>query len=175
MAADPKMRRLSQACRLLPFQPAWAELVVSWVQDAREAYWLAPLTAPPLTPVEVLRWHKPDHNPFALVVQHNPDPIGYGEVNRLEGRNREYWLGHLIVDPRRRGKGYGAQLTRLLLREAFEERGARRVTLVVFPHNEAARACYRAAGMREDGYEWHTFPAYGRRESLVRFAATRWP
>jgi RimJ/RimL family protein N-acetyltransferase len=162
------------SCRLAPFDPAWAKLLISWVHDEREMYWLAPKTPPPLTIGEILGWRRPDHDPYALLLPGRPEPIGYGELNPMTGARREYWLGHLIVDPAFRGRGYGAQLTRLLLQEAFEQRGARRVTLVVFPDNQPALACYRAAGMRDDGHEWHTFPAYGRQECLIRLAAT-WP
>jgi RimJ/RimL family protein N-acetyltransferase len=160
-------------CRLVPFDRIWAERVVSWVRDGREAYWLAPKSCPPLTPVELQRWHKPDHNPYMLMDGKRREPLGYGELNRIIGPSRQYWLGHLIVDPEFRGRGYGVRLTALLLAEAFEQRGAQRVTLVAFPDNVAAVACYRAAGMVDDGFEWHTFPAYGRRECLMRLAASR--
>jgi len=148
-------------------------LIVTWVQDAQEAYWLAPKTRPPLTPTSVVRWRQPDHDPYMLLAPEREEPVAYGELNRMTAPPRHYWLGHLIVDPAWRGRGCGVQLTRLLLREAFEMRGARRVTLVVFPENRRALACYRAAGMHDDGYEWHSFPVFGTRECLVRLAAMR--
>lgn len=159
-------------CRLVPFEPCWAAAVASWPRDAREAYWLAPKTRPPLTADEVLRWRKPGHEPYMLLVPEGDEPVGYGELNRILGAPRQYWLGHLVIAATARGRGLGIHLTRLLLQEAFERRGARRVTLVVFPDNERALACYRAAGMLDDGFEWHRFPAYRRRECLVRLAAS---
>jgi RimJ/RimL family protein N-acetyltransferase len=171
MAANPKPRKTPPLCRLLPFDPRWAARIVSWVQSAQDAYWVAPRTVPPLTEREVLRWRRPDHEPHMLVADAEAGPIGYGELNRLRQGFRQYWLGHLVVDPASRGRGYGVALTRALLREAFESRGARRVTLVVFPENRAALACYQRAGMRIDGHETHTFAAYGRTEVLVRLAA----
>ena len=174
MAAYPSSRRgPTPICRLAAFDPAWAERVASWVATAQESYWLAPKTPPPITVECLATWGEPGHAPYLLFAQTETAPCGYGELNRLNSGRREYWLGHLIVDPARRGLGLGVQLTRLLLAEAFDQRGARRVTLVVFPENEAAVRCYQAAGMREDGHEWHAFPAYGRRECLVRLAATR--
>lgn len=174
MAVHPDMRRgVAPPCRLVPFEPAWAERVISWVRDEREAYWLAPKTCPPLTAQEILRWREPGHEPYMLVQAGRAEPLAYGELNLFGLARRQYWLGHLIVDGAQRGHGYGIELTRRLLEEAFERRGARRVTLVVFADNAAALACYRAAGMVDDGYEWHQFPAYGRRECLVRFSAAR--
>jgi len=176
MAVVPrnKQRAIPQSW-LVPFDRSWAELVVSWVRDANEAYWLAPKTPPPLTSLSILRWRAPDHHRYLLMEDGCPEPVAYGELNRMTGGARRYWLGHLVVDGQRRGQGYGLQLTRLLLEEAFERRGARQVTLVVFPENKAALACYRAAGMRDDGWETHDFPAYTRRATLVRLVATRFP
>lgn len=101
------------------------------------------------------------------------EPLAYGEINVLNASRREYWLGHLIVDPRRRGRGLGTALTRLLARRAHGEFGARRVSLVVFVDNRAAVHCYRQAGFVDDGFESHEFPAYGRTESLLRMVAPR--
>jgi RimJ/RimL family protein N-acetyltransferase len=174
MAAHPTTRNARLAsCRLVPFEATWAARLVSWVTSDQELYWLAPKTHPPLTPVSVVAWRGPDHSPYVLLPQAGADPVGYGELNRLTRGIRQYWLGHLVVDPARRGLGYGVELTRRLLREAFEERGAERVTLVVFPQNEAALKCYLSAGMRLDGHETHEFRLYGRRERLVRLVATR--
>ncbi len=174
MAANPSIGKTTiPACRLLPFQPSCADLVMSWVTDAREAFWIAPRTPPPLTAAEVLNWQVPGHQAHLLVEAGRAAPLGYGELNVLNGAERRYWLGHLIVDPAQRGRGCGLQLTRFLLWQAFARQGAADVTLVVFPDNARAIACYRAAGMRDNGYETHDFPAYGRRVRLLRMAATR--
>ncbi len=173
MAANPDIQQpAATRCHLARFEPAWASLVISWVRDKREMYWLAPKTAPPLTTAEILRWRQPGHDPYMLLERGSQAPVAYGELNRLTDQRRQYWLGHLIVDPLRRGRGLGTDLTRRLLREAFECRGAQRVTLVVFADNARAVSCYLAAGLREDGVEWHEFPAYGERGCLLRFVAT---
>lgn len=109
---------------------------------------------------------------MVLVEPDRTEPLAYGEVNLLNERRREYWLGHLIVDPRQRGRGVGRWLAELLLQEAFDRLGARRVSLVVFPENRSAIACYRAAGMRDEGFETHYFPPYRRWERLLRLIAT---
>jgi RimJ/RimL family protein N-acetyltransferase len=172
MAAKPVPRKRAPACRLRPFDPAWADHVIAWVRDPQETYWLAPKTRPPLTANCIARWREPGHDPFLLWDDSHPTPLAYGELNRLARVRRQYWLGHLLVDPAHRGRGLGVELTRLLLREAFTQRGAARVTLIVFQDNARAIACYRAAGMHDDGFEWHQFPLYGRRECLLRLAAS---
>lgn len=172
MAANPDIhKRTALACRLEPFDPRHGQRVLCWISSPQEAYWVAPRTAPPLTVEEVLQWEAPGHQPFLLHEKGRAEPIGYGELNLLNGSARRYWLGHLIIDPLQRGRGYGLQLTRLLLWRAFTRHAAREVSLVVFPENRPAIACYQAAGMRAAGHETHAFAAYGRRVRLLRMVA----
>jgi ribosomal protein S18 acetylase RimI-like enzyme len=172
MALDPDISTNSlPACRLEPFDPAYADTVITWVRDEREAFWLAPRNRPPLTADQVLGWQTEGHRAFMLVRPGQMAPVAYGELNDLSGSPRRFWLGHLVVDPAERGRGYGIQLTRLLVWHAFSRCGARDVTLVVFPENRRAIASYRTAGLRDDGWETHTFPAYGRTARLLRMTA----
>lgn len=168
VAARPTSRSRCALCWLEAFQPGRAELVVSWVQSRQESFWLAPRTPPPLTATEIVGWQGPGRSAHTLFTPDYPVPVGYGELNVLNGAARTYWLGHLIVAPAQRDRGYGLQLTRLLLRQAFSRHGAREVSLVVFPENRAAIRCYRAAGLRDDGCERHEFPAYGVQVELLR-------
>jgi RimJ/RimL family protein N-acetyltransferase len=172
MAANPRAPKSAPpACRLEPFEPRYADLVLSWISSPEEAYWVAPRTAPPLTAEEVLQWQAPGHQPFLLYEKGRAEPIGYGELNVLGGYGRRYWLGHLIVDPVHRGRGHGQLLTRLLLWRAFSRHAASEVSLVVFPENRAAILCYEAAGMRPDGYETHQLASYQRKVRLLRMVA----
>jgi RimJ/RimL family protein N-acetyltransferase len=157
--------------RLEPFDPAQAERVAGWVRNEREAYWFAPKTTPPIAARDIRGWGVAGHEQLQLLPAGAKEPVAYGELNALHGAHGQYWLGHLIVDPGLRGQGIGQVLTRLLLNRAFRQLRARRVSLVVFPDNATAIACYRAAGMREDGFEEHDLPAYGARARLLRMAA----
>ncbi|HMQ15635.1 MAG TPA: N-acetyltransferase [Phycisphaerae bacterium] len=174
MAAEPiqvqptGLRRL----RLERFRPGCAPLVASWVRDAREAYWLAPHSPPPITPASVLGWASPGRRPFQLVGA-GAAPVAYGEINVLNAERAEYWLGHLIVDPAQRGRRHGVRLVRELVRFGFAALAASRISLVVFEDNENAIACYRSAGMRDDGREFHRFAACGTSASLLRMAVSR--
>lgn len=164
-----------EALRLTPFDESFGRHVLSWVETPQDEYWLAPRTKPPITVPKLLAWGGPGHGPMMLVTPERSEPLAYGEVNVLNEKRKEYWLGHLIVDRQRRGSGLGRRLTELLLVHAFAELGARRVSLVVFSGNVAAVRCYRSAGMYADGHEIHYFAAYRRRERLLRMVATRAP
>lgn len=186
MSAGPVERVVSAATRLrlAPFERCYAPLVAGWTGVPIDAYWLAPRTPPPITAAKVLGWIRPGTSAMLLSEEQGSDrsdrpcedaraPLAYGEINILEGHTRAYWLGHLLVAPEHRGRGVGRQLTEHLLRHAFERFNARRVTLVVFPDNKAAIACYESAGMRIDGHEDHHFAVYGHTVRMVRMAVTR--
>ena len=172
MALKPiDVQPLEAALRIEPFNPTYADLVLSWVQDAREAYWLAPKTAPPLTTAHIRAWAAAAYQPLLFARAGWARPVAYGELNILSGPRRHYWLGHLILDPTWRGRGLGRAFTRLLLARSFSCCGAQAVSLVVFPENLRAIACYRAAGLYDDGYEVHVLPPYDRRVRLLRMTA----
>ncbi len=173
MAAAPRTDRQPAPWRLVPFDPDYAARVAEWCRGPHEAYWLAPQTPPPLTAEKVIGWRQAGRTALMMVGVAGGAPIGYGETNLLSLRRKEFWLGHVVLDPAWRGRGLGRELTRLLLRYAFGKLDARRVTLVVFPRNVAAVACYRSVGMIDDGYEVHGFAAYGTRERLLRMAVER--
>lgn len=150
-----------------------APRVRSWVRSARELFWLAPRTAPPLTDQTIVAWGSADHHQFCLAEPHAGAPIAYGEVNLLSAVTRQFWLGHIVIDPQLRGRGLGLELTRRLVRQAFHRFGAQRVVLVVFPANQAAVRCYAAAGLEAVRYEQQYFAENRRREWLLRMEISR--
>lgn len=167
--------------------PPHADIIASWVRTGKEALMLAPRTVPPITTQTISSWTGPGCCQFVLMPETTDDQIadisnessghphailGYGELNELDPARRSYWLGHLIIDPAQRGLGYGLLLTQLLMTRAFERCGAKRVTLVVFPENLAAVACYKRAGFEPDGFENHR-TADGTRIRLLRMAVQR--
>lgn len=174
MAAEPTLPSVRpDELKPAPFESAMAVEIATWICGAREAYWLAPRATPPITAQKICDWRQPGRRQIVLAAPDSSAIAAYGEVNRMSRRSNEYWLGHLIVKPRLRGIGVGRRLCEVLLEHAFEQLGASRVSLVVFPENSAAIAAYRAVGMVEEGYEIHHFPAHNRRERLLRMAITR--
>ena len=55
----------------------------------------------------------------------------------------------MILDPVKRGKGYGKAMIQQGVKFAFEIYGAGKVSLGVFENNPSAYHCYRAAGFQE--------------------------
>ena len=59
-------------------------------------------------------------------------------------------IGRLIVNPAKRGQGFGRCLCQALMTQARADSGCRRVTLRVFRHNSVAVALYRSLGFVAD-------------------------
>ena len=80
----------------------------------------------------------------------------------VSGDEEAVRFGFVIVDPRKRGRGYGKEMLRLGLKYAFEIYGAKQASLGVFENNRAAERCYRAAGFRDTAGEQTTlYPILG--------------
>lgn len=175
MAAEPIQRIAPpRPMQLGAFQAeSHARIVASWVRDEEEATRLAPRSAPPFSEDTIRNWAGPGRMQTVLFPEGWRSIVAYGELNTMETAPGEYWLGHMIVDPQERGRGFGKRLARLLLEHAFSRLSARRVSLVVFYENLAAIAAYRAAGLFPDGTESHEFPRLGRTVRLLRMATTR--
>jgi ribosomal-protein-alanine N-acetyltransferase len=78
-----------------------------------------------------------------------------------------------IEDPQYWGKGYGTEVTRLMLRYAFETLELHRVELRVAAYNTRAIRCYEKAGFRHEGVERDSFFVDGRWHDDVLMAILR--
>ena len=151
-----------------PFDVRLVREVLSWVRSDAELCRLAPGTPPPLSVEKIHAWHKPGSAVYALHANESAPMIGYGELNPMRDEPRHFWLGHILIKPDLRGKGWGRALVTEMVRIAFEERDGLRVSLLVFPDNEPALRCYRALGFIERGAEVHLFPATQKSHRMLR-------
>jgi RimJ/RimL family protein N-acetyltransferase len=85
-----------------------------------------------------------------FVVDVGGTPVGRATLWGIDPHNRHAHLG-INLAPSARGRGYGTDAVRVLLRYAFRERGLHRVQLEVLADNAPALASYRKAGFVEEG------------------------
>jgi RimJ/RimL family protein N-acetyltransferase len=64
----------------------------------------------------------------------------------IDVKSNTGFLKYIIVDRKKRGKGYGQEMLRLVLEYAFMVTGARAVQLNVFSANAGAKYCYEKVG-----------------------------
>ncbi|MDI3298413.1 MAG: GNAT family protein [Bacillota bacterium] len=96
---------------------------------------------------------------FAIRLLDSGRPIGSTTLRLTEPKNRLAEYGIAVADPEARGRGYGLEATRLVLRYGFDELNLHRIELRVFAFNQRAYRMYLRAGFREEGR---------RREALFR-------
>lgn len=77
--------------------------------------------------------------------------IGFVALFGIEWNNRAGKLAIGIGEPNNRGKGYGTDALRLILRYAFYELNLNRVGLDVISYNHSAIEAYKKVGFKEEG------------------------
>jgi RimJ/RimL family protein N-acetyltransferase len=94
-------------------------------------------------------------------------PVGDACLMDVDHRHGTAEFGILIGEPDARGKGYGSETTRLVLRYAFDHLGLHNIELGVYEFNEAGIRAYRKAGFREVGRRREAYLHGGRRWDVI--------
>lgn len=133
--------------RIRPYKATDVNTILSWCQDEKSFYqWTA----------GVLGNYPITHREFSFIESFMPfiafdeiEIVGFFTLRNPGERLDELRFGFVIVDPRKRGKGYGKAMLQLGLKFAFEIYGAKRVSLGVFENNFSAYYCYKAVGFHD--------------------------
>jgi RimJ/RimL family protein N-acetyltransferase len=136
-----------------------AEIESRWTHDPQYLRMLSPSPALPLSPAQLRKKYEKiekeqeeSKNLFYFTIRTN-------EAGRLAGFARLYWVewthghGRLqlgIGDPQDRGRGYGSETLRLLLRFAFGELNLYRLSVEIPEYNLPALRLFQRAGFREE-------------------------
>ncbi len=130
--------------RIRPYKAADANTILSWCQDEKAFYqWTAgvlgnfPITQNEFSFVESL---------MAFTAFDETGIVGFFTLRNPNKSLDEIRFGFVIVDPDRRGKGYGKAMLKLGLKFAFEIYGAKKASLGVFENNLSAYYCYKTVG-----------------------------
>lgn len=103
---------------------------------------------------EVERWYErlaAEPHGWAVVVDGRC--IGSARLHSLTRHDRRARYAVGIFDSALWNHGYGTEITRLVLRYAFDELGLHRVDLRVLEYNQRAIACYEKCGFIREGVE----------------------
>jgi len=92
-----------------------------------------------------------DNIQFAIVLKDGDRHIGGTGLHDVRWKDRAAVFGLLIGEKDFRGKGYGGEATRLMLRYAFETLNLNRVELWVFASNQPAIRAYEKSGYVREG------------------------
>lgn len=133
--------------RIRPHKASDVNTILSWCQDEKTFYqWTAgmlgnyPITENEFRGVESLM-------PFTAFDE--TGIIGFFTLRNPNESLDELRFGFVIVNPHKRGKGYGKAMLQSGLKFVFEIYGAKKASLGVFENNLPAYYCYKAAGFRD--------------------------
>lgn len=133
--------------RLRPYNPSDASTILSWTKDETTFYqWTAgvmgeyPITEEQFDTVS---------NLMAFTAIDDNETVGFFTMRRPNESFDELRFGFVIVDPEKRGQGYGKRMLQLGLMYAKDIFCAKKVSLGVFENNEQAYHCYKATGFQD--------------------------
>ena len=122
--------------RLRPYNEKDTEIILSWSKDEIAFYkWSAgvlgeyPISKEQFGFVNKLM-------PFTAI--NDDEVIGFFTIRRPSENFDELRFGFVVVDPQKRGQGYGKRMLQLGIKFAKEIFGAKKVSLGVFENNESA-------------------------------------
>lgn len=141
------------------------EYIIKWVDDEKvHALWCAGLIPCPVTRQslhDLLEKNAREWMDSAYVAtETDGTPVGFFCYS-VNTENDEGFLKLVVVDPEKRGRGYGRQMLELALQYAFLITGARRVRINVFSENHAARRCYEKIGFTQEAVTEHALSYKG--------------
>ena len=133
--------------RLRPYHSSDAEQILSWSKDAKAFYkWTAGVLGE--YPLSVEKFQEVT-NLMAFTAIDDDEVVGFFTMRKPSESFDELRFGFVVVDSRKRGKGYGKGMLHLGLKYAKEIYGAKKVSLGVFENNQPAYYCYKAVGFKD--------------------------
>jgi RimJ/RimL family protein N-acetyltransferase len=114
---------------------------------------------------------------FLTVVSHGEGPLGMAAFMNVDVAHRRLELGHIWYAPRAQRTEANTEATYLMLREAFEQLGHRRVEWKCDALNEASRAAALRLGFTFEGVFRRHMIVKGRNRDSAWFSMTddEWP
>ena len=133
--------------RLRPYKESDAERILSWCKDERTFYqWTAGILG--AYPISVEQFTQLG-SLMRFTALDDKEIVGFFTARNPKPTLDELRFGFVIINPEKRGRGFGKEMLRLGLEYARIVYKAKKVSLGVFENNERAYRCYKAAGFQD--------------------------
>ncbi|MDY6232600.1 GNAT family protein [Peptostreptococcus porci] len=133
--------------RLRSYNENDADTILSWISDERDFYkWSAGILGDYPISREQFGFV---NNLMAFTAVNDDELIGFFTMRRPTENFDELRFGFIVVDPEKRGNGYGKGMLQLGIKYAQEIIGAKKISLGVFENNESAYYCYKSVGFKD--------------------------
>ena len=150
--------------QLRPYESDDAQTILPWIGDevafrkwCADRYDTYPITADDMNK----QYDTSDHERFFPMTAVDESGIVGHLIMRFPDDDKTVLrFGFVIVDDRKRGRGYGKRMLEAAVSYALERFGVKKITLGVFDNNETAHRCYLSAGFRETNRD-NVFRVFG--------------
>jgi RimJ/RimL family protein N-acetyltransferase len=137
---------------LHPFSQSDFKELISWIHTAEDLFiWSATTFTFPLDENQLERHFQEAQTSkarlmYTAVDGQTKEHVGHIELTRLDRENRKASIAYVLVDPGKRGQGYGKRMMESVLNECFLEMQLASVDLFVFESNTRAVHLYQKIG-----------------------------
>jgi RimJ/RimL family protein N-acetyltransferase len=139
---------------LHPFSRSDFRELISWVRTPDELFiWSATTFTFPLDESQLEKHYREAQESntrltYTAVDLQTKEHIGHIELTRIDRENGKASIAYVLVDPDKRGQGYGKGIMQSILNECFQQMKMSKVDLFVFDFNTVAIHCYQKAGFK---------------------------
>ena len=126
--------------------------LISWIRNPEELFiWSATTFTFPLDEDQLEKHYQEAQESntrlmYTAVDSQTSQHIGHIELTRIDREKRKVSIAYVLVDPAKRGHGYGSGIMQSILYECFRQMKLAKVDLFVFEFNTVAIHCYQKAG-----------------------------
>jgi len=164
--------------RLTPMRIEDAPALARWWENGEFMRMYDAVPAIPKTEAQIVKeiqTIQEQHNSFRFAIRDLADDMVFGqfEIDGIDWQHRVTYVGIVIFDPERRGRGYGREAMELGLRFAFHELNLHRIALTVFAYNTQAIALYERLGFVHEGTHREYLERDGQRHDMLLYGLLR--
>lgn len=171
------MNDRASRCVLAPLGGADVPLLASWLLDPRVKRWLQLSEDPPQYCTEEAvrqrfeRMKADASNELWRIDTPDGRPIGQIELTAIHTLQKRAEIHLCIGEADARGKGYGSEAVRWLVRRAFNDLKLRRVWTFIDADNAPSLRCFEKAGFQREGLLRQHRTRYGEPIDMIVMGA----
>jgi ribosomal protein S18 acetylase RimI-like enzyme len=144
---------ISVRADIIPYAEEYAPVVRSWIDSEETLFNVCRGKEYPPAEDIVVSWQRDDVSSFIMLADRKP--VAYGEL-WTRANERAVEICHLIVEPFKRGNGFGTKMLELLYQRAADRPNTIKVVINLYGENDEALGCYLKAGFELLGTTTHT-------------------
>ena len=162
-----------------PLKKKHLDCYVSWLNDPKLNRHLGPITGALFTREKGEEWYErmKEQNDKRIFSLHPKDgegePIGYCGLYKIDHRHERATIQVIIGEEDYRGRGFGTEITRLLLDYSFSLLSLESISLSFMETNSKARRVPKKLGFREAGRLRNYWKVDGKHYDRILMDITR--